>query len=250
MSRIGIGYEIGRFTGVCAATGEVLEPGAACVATLAEAIHEDGSPAEGFVRQDFTPAAWEAGHRPERLFSFWRTAVPHPDAPKRLAVDEGVLIDLLTRLEGDERPTRLAFRFVVALILLRKRQLRQIGRERVTMALPRRIDGDIASSARPESDSDAPEHAAAAAAITDGPMGDSEVAASGESVESPVGESAGESAGGRFERGEPEVYDVWLLLPRGAAEGEEPLRVIDPRLGPDDVASIAEQLGEVLQSDL
>jgi hypothetical protein len=44
-------------------------------------------------------------------------------------VDDAVLLDLFERLENDEDPRRRSFRFVLGLILLRRRKLRLIGRE-------------------------------------------------------------------------------------------------------------------------
>ena len=70
MSRFGTHYQVARSTGVCAATGEKLEPDAPCVATLCDRVED-----EAFDRKDFSVAAWEAGSRPDRLFSFWRTTV-------------------------------------------------------------------------------------------------------------------------------------------------------------------------------
>lgn len=166
-------YAIGRHTGVCAATGQPLAPGTPCVAALCEQPEGDG-----LVRFDYSVDAWEEGHRPERLFSCWRTVAPEPDAPRRMLVDDQTLQEIFTRLEGDDRPQRLAFRFVLGLILLRKRLLRQAGRER---------------------------------------------------------------------RGDREV---WLVLPRGAVEGERPIELIDPRLSEEDVRQISEQFSEILQSDL
>ncbi|HMN96675.1 MAG TPA: hypothetical protein PKC43_09545 [Phycisphaerales bacterium] len=125
MARTTIGYDIGRFTGTCAASGVALEPGSPCVATLADAPDHPG-----FVRRDYAVEAWEAGHRPPGLFSFWRTEVPRSDAPRRLLVDDDVLIELFRRLESDRSPERAAFRFVLGLVLLRRRLLRSVGRER------------------------------------------------------------------------------------------------------------------------
>ena len=44
-------------------------------------------------------------------------------------VDDDLLMNVFERLAGDERPQRVAFRFVIALILMRKRLLRYTGRE-------------------------------------------------------------------------------------------------------------------------
>ncbi|MHC4946867.1 MAG: hypothetical protein ACYTG1_01200 [Planctomycetota bacterium] len=123
MSRFGGEYQVARSTGVCAETGRPLEAGAPCVAALCEREAE-----EGFERLDFALEAWESGARPPRLFSFWRTTVPEAGQPRRLLVDDEVLVDIFERLADDDRPQRIAFRFVLALILMRKRILRPAGR--------------------------------------------------------------------------------------------------------------------------
>ena len=182
MSRLSIGYDIGRFTGACASSGEPLPPGTPCVAALCEAPDQPG-----FVRRDFSIAAWQSGQRPPGLFSFWRTVAPSPDAPRKLLIDDQSLLDIFLRLEQDQRPERQAFRFVLALILLRRRMLRSVGREQVRVADPSPGGTDVSR-------------------------------------------------------------EVWLLQPRGAIEGAPPLRVVDPRLTEADLATIAEQLGEVVEA--
>jgi hypothetical protein len=123
MSRYGSQYQVGRQTGVCAASGAPLDAGTPCVATLCER-EED----EGFDRLDFSIDAWQAGRRPPRLFSHWRTVVAAVEERRQLLVDDDVLEDLFDRLAADEREQRIAFRFVLALILMRKRRLRFVGR--------------------------------------------------------------------------------------------------------------------------
>jgi hypothetical protein len=49
----------------------------------------------------------------------------------RVFVDDEVLLDLFDRLADDERSQRQAFRFVLALVLLRKRRLKFDRREEV-----------------------------------------------------------------------------------------------------------------------
>lgn len=124
MSRFGSQYKVARSTGVCAATGKPMEPGTPCIATLCEREEDDG-----FDRKDFLPEAWEGGHRPEGLFSYWKTIVPQTDARPNLLVDDTLLMDLFERLSEETRPQRIAFRFVLALILMRKRRLKFVGRE-------------------------------------------------------------------------------------------------------------------------
>lgn len=124
MSRFASDYRIAGFTGVCAATGEPLTPGEVCVAALCEREHD-----EGFDRKDFSLAAWESGARPDRLFSYWKSTVPEPQSSKRVFVDDEVLMQVFERLGDDEREQRIAFRFVLAMVLLRKRKLRMVGRQ-------------------------------------------------------------------------------------------------------------------------
>ncbi|MEX0885080.1 MAG: hypothetical protein WD009_01455 [Phycisphaeraceae bacterium] len=124
------GYEVPRTSGQCAATGRPLEPGEAYYATLVDvepgADDADATTASalGMARVDVSLAAWEQGYRPPRLFSYWKTTVPQPNEKKKLFVDDAVLLNLLHRLADAEEPDRLAFRYVLALILMRKRLLR------------------------------------------------------------------------------------------------------------------------------
>jgi hypothetical protein len=126
MSRLSTNYEISRSSGVCAATGRVLSPGEPCIAALCERADDEGVP---FLRLDYSVEAWQQGTRPERLFSFWRTTVPEPHAKRRMFVDDELLLSVFERLAADERPQRIAFRFVIALVLMRKRLLRYAGRK-------------------------------------------------------------------------------------------------------------------------
>jgi hypothetical protein len=123
MSRFGADYQVARPTGRCSASGQELGAGSPCIATLCERPGD-----EGFDRKDYSLTAWEAGARPEGLFSYWKTTVPQPDARPRLLVDDSVLLDLFERLAADERPQRVAFRFVLALILMRKKMMKFSGR--------------------------------------------------------------------------------------------------------------------------
>lgn len=124
MTAFTLSYQVGRPTGICAATGQALQPGSWCMASLCER-EED----QGLERKDLSMAAWEQGQRPQGLFSYWKTRVPEPQSQQRLLVDNEVLVNLFDRLADDPRPQRVAFRFVLMLILMRKRLLKYLGRE-------------------------------------------------------------------------------------------------------------------------
>lgn len=115
-------YPVTRSTGRCAARDVELEAGSACIATLCD-IGE-----EGLKRLDYSLEAWGEGPRPEGLFSFWRTTVPEEGVRKKQVIDETVLLTIFEQLADDDQPRRVALRFVLALILMRKRLLRFMGR--------------------------------------------------------------------------------------------------------------------------
>ncbi|MDP7009564.1 MAG: hypothetical protein QGI78_08350 [Phycisphaerales bacterium] len=124
MARFGSSQGVSRPTGRCAATSEEIPHATLAIAALCER-EED----EGFDRFDFSIEAWERGERPDRLFSHWRYITPEEGKKPDIVIDEAVLVDLFERLEGDERPQRIAFRYILALVLLRKRKLKLVGRE-------------------------------------------------------------------------------------------------------------------------
>lgn len=83
---------------------------------------------DGLKRLDFSMEAWEDGSRPEGLFSFWRTTVPEEGVRKKQLIDDSVLLSIFEQLAEDEQERRIALRFVLALILMRKRLLRFMRR--------------------------------------------------------------------------------------------------------------------------
>lgn len=116
-------WHVQRATRRCAATERPLEPGE----TYYSALVEEG---DSFKRLDFSLAAW-----PEQdtsgFFSFWRTRLPEEtEAPRRRFVDTAVIHAFFTRLEEEESPAKQTFRYLLALILIRKRFLRLDGIER------------------------------------------------------------------------------------------------------------------------
>ena len=104
-------------------TDQPIEPGTAYVATLVEEGEE-------LKRVDVSQAAWEADNRPADVFSFWRAVVPMPNEKRKVFVDDEVLMNLLRRLEDATQPQRIAFRFVLMLILMRKKLLRYDATDR------------------------------------------------------------------------------------------------------------------------
>lgn len=117
-------YELRRASDKCAATGQELHPGDQVIAALVERAEE-----EGFDRLDIITDAWESGWRPARLFAHWQTTVPTSDARPNPFIDDEALMELFDSLaDAEEADTRrLAFRHLLALVLVRKRLLTQVG---------------------------------------------------------------------------------------------------------------------------
>ncbi len=133
------GLVIGRSSGRCAATGRELVPGEPCFTALVrpEVDAESGAGSGDrpvFDRLDYDPDAWpdvrSSGQLGDRLLCWWRTEVPEPGGKRHLFVDDETLVDLFERLDEETEPERKAFRFVLGLILLRRRRIRMVERAR------------------------------------------------------------------------------------------------------------------------
>lgn len=133
------GYEIARATGVCAATGRAIAVGEPFVAALAEREDE-----ERLERLDYSLEAWESGSRPAaplRLFGHWRAIMQRPEDRRKPFIDDAALMDLFGQLEGATEGEaggeaggagggaggRVSFRYLLALMLIRKRLLKYEG---------------------------------------------------------------------------------------------------------------------------
>lgn len=171
MSRITTSWDIGRSSGHCAASGEPLTAGMPCIVALIERVEDLSAP---LVRMDFSQAGWDSPARPVGVIAFWKTVVAPAGEKRRGFADDQTLLDLFDRLSGDERPHRVRFRFVLMLLLVRKRLLRVAG----------------------------------------------------------TSTAAG--------------VETWSVLPKGAAEGEAPTAVLNPKLDEAAMKEVTDQLGEVL----
>lgn len=110
-----IDYQIQPNTRRCAVTGCELKPGDRFYSVLQEV---DGN----FVRRDFSVEGWQGP--PPDAFCFWSGRVPPQDAGRRLLIDDDLLADCFDRLKGETEPNRVSFRYVVALLLMRRKRLR------------------------------------------------------------------------------------------------------------------------------
>ena len=108
-------YQIQPISRQCSLTGRDLRAGETYFTAL---LDEDGK----FVRRDYSREAWQGP--PAGAFSHWMGRVPARDTDRRPPIDDGLLLDCLQRLEGQDDPSRVKFRYVVALLLMRRKRLR------------------------------------------------------------------------------------------------------------------------------
>jgi hypothetical protein len=107
------GYEVPRGGGKCAVSGRVIVTGEKYFAAIRETE-------TGVERQDVTPECWDAYDK-IGLLAFWQTVMPQADEKKKVFVDDEVLCSLFERLADAVEPAKVSFRFVLGLILMRKR---------------------------------------------------------------------------------------------------------------------------------
>ncbi len=108
-------WEVSKPLGQCSGTGKKIEYGEEYFATLVETD-------QGLRRRDFCADYWNS--RKPDVFCYWKTRLPHPDQKKQLFIDEDMLMVFFERLGTEAEQEKINFRFVLALILMRKRRLK------------------------------------------------------------------------------------------------------------------------------
>jgi len=108
-------WEINKPLGQCCGTGRKIDYGEEYFGALVET-------GEGLQRRDFCADYWES-EKPD-VFCYWRSRLPHPDQKKQIFVDNEMLMAFFERLGNETEQEKVNFRFVLALILMRKRRLK------------------------------------------------------------------------------------------------------------------------------
>jgi len=110
---------------VCAECAKAFEPGDALFSAL---YLEDNL----FVRHDRCPDCWEP-RKGGGEFSYWRTIIPEPEDPAKkkrridAMLDPQVLFDVFREMTDDPDPRKRRFRFVLSLMLVRRKKLRFVS---------------------------------------------------------------------------------------------------------------------------
>ena len=126
-------WEIEKTLGRCYGTGEQFKIGQDYFAALVETE-------EGFQRRDYSVEYWQ--EQKPSVYCYWKTRMPDAGQKRKLFVDEEMLMTFFERLAEETDQEKINFRFIITLVLMRKRRLkydssrlendREIWRLRVT----------------------------------------------------------------------------------------------------------------------
>jgi hypothetical protein len=108
-------YQIQGPARVCAATGRELAAGERVFSVLRD---ENGQ----FARTDYAADAWPGP--PAGAVAWWSGRVSEAGRAARPAINDDLLADCFEHLSGTTDPARLRFRYVVALLLMRRKRFK------------------------------------------------------------------------------------------------------------------------------
>lgn len=106
---------------------------------IATLLERDGH--EELSRADYSLDAWESGARPAppaRLFASWRAVVPDSASKRQAYLGDDELLELFERLADTTEARRLAFRYLLALMLVRRKVLKYEGTREGIMTVRQR----------------------------------------------------------------------------------------------------------------
>lgn len=128
-------HEIAHCSRQCAVTGRAFARGETYYSELAVANHVT-------VRRDVSAAEWRGPA--EGAIAWWRARMPEDEGGKPKLAPQDVLLDLFAQLA--ERPEEAEFRYLLGLLLVRRRLLRldetrrDARGERLVLGCPRRSE--------------------------------------------------------------------------------------------------------------
>jgi len=108
-------WEVSKPLGQCCGSGKKIEYGEDYFAALVETE-------EGLARRDFCADYWNSA-KPD-VFCYWKSRLPQPNEKKHIFIDDRMLMAFFERLEQESEQEKINFRFVLALVLMRKRRLK------------------------------------------------------------------------------------------------------------------------------
>ena len=111
-------WQISRPTGHCDGSGKELLPGEEYYGALIETD-------EGLQRKDFSAEYWRANN--PQVYCHWKSVMVSQDEKKKLFIDDDMLMAFFERLASETDQNKIDLRFVLMLVLMRKRLLKYLG---------------------------------------------------------------------------------------------------------------------------
>jgi hypothetical protein len=108
-------YQIHGPARVCAATGRQLHPGETVLSILRD---EDGQ----FVRTDYAADVWPGP--PAGAVAWWAGRIPEAGRLAKPTINDDLLVDCFEHLADTTEAARQKFRYVVALLLMRRKRFK------------------------------------------------------------------------------------------------------------------------------
>jgi hypothetical protein len=118
-------WEIKGRADTCAATGRPFTEGENFYTLL---VRDQ----DGFRREDLSEEAWQARNENIQPFSFWRSKFEPPPPPEPEALPKETAEDLLRSYMQEQTGEHANARYILGLMLERKRQLKQIDAKETT----------------------------------------------------------------------------------------------------------------------
>lgn len=138
---LGGGYEVARPLGKCSLCQKDIAPGEKFIASVREVPI-------GIERQDVCLTCRNQLDR-SCLLASWQAVMPTPNEKKKMFVDDEVLKELFIRLADTTETTRIHFRFVLGLILMRKRLISYESTQPLPASAKPSHSGDANADATP-----------------------------------------------------------------------------------------------------
>lgn len=108
-------WDIQKTLGQCYGSGVKLKLAQEYFAALVETD-------EGFERRDYSVDYWN--NENPKTYCFWKTKMADSDRKKKLFIDDEMLMSFFERLAKETEEGKVNFRFVLTLVLMRKRKLK------------------------------------------------------------------------------------------------------------------------------
>ncbi|MFP4105389.1 MAG: hypothetical protein ACLFVU_04775 [Phycisphaerae bacterium] len=118
-------YNISKTAGACVSCQEKFQPEQEYMATV-RVIDQPNEDEDQFAREDYCLECWnqrDNQDRDDELFGIWKAEVPKPREKKKTFVDDELLLSFFHRLGDTDDETKVSFRFVISLVLMRKKLL-------------------------------------------------------------------------------------------------------------------------------